>query len=578
MVSNNIDINLFLNNQINLFNNSLNRDRDINNISTSTSRSEIQLQNLLELIISHYKNTEISKEKYIEYLSLLYRIIGYTRDIIDGKGEYSITYMMIYVWFSYFPELSKYALLLCVTSPKINTNTNNNNHPYGSWKDIKYFCQYCKEKNNNHLHPLINYAIEITNCQLIKDLCMHPSESISLVGKWIPREKSQFSWLFKEFAINFFSYYFNNTDTNSDKRKAHLKAYTNYRKLLSFLNSKLDTVQIKQCANNWQSIDPSNQTSITLNKQKYAFFNKNKDELHKNNNNIDRILCSMIFKNNNNNDNQVKKCKGERINLSQFTKNALEIINNNKDKASYLDSEESILLNNQWNNFTNQIVNVNVNKTIPILDTSDCLYGDSLFTSISLAILISQKSSFNQRILLMDNICSWINLSNCTNFVEMVDLIYKTREGLNTNFHKPIDLILESIMEENMDENDVKNMKLVIITYEQDDQIFKNIYDEIKKKFIVSGLTHKNKPFDSPFIIFWNTGSNINNFISSDFCIYSGSNPNLLNLQLPTHIPINNNKINNKINNNNNNLFFLNKVLSNKRYDALEKKLLSELY
>jgi hypothetical protein len=169
----NIDINLFLTNQINKFHNSLSR----NNISNS----EIQLNNLLELIILYYKNNEISKEKYIEWLSILYRIIGYTRDIIDGKGEYSITYMMIYVWFYYFPELAKYALLLCVTSPNIsNTNTNSNNHPYGSWKDIKYFCQYCKEKNNNHLHPLINYAIEITHLQLIKDLCINPFESTTL--------------------------------------------------------------------------------------------------------------------------------------------------------------------------------------------------------------------------------------------------------------------------------------------------------------------------------------------------------------------------------------------------------------
>jgi len=602
----NIDINLFLTNQINKFHNSLSR----NNISNS----EIQLNNLLELIILYYKNNEISKEKYIEWLSILYRIIGYTRDIIDGKGEYSITYMMIYVWFYYFPELAKYALLLCVTSPNIsntNTNTNSNNHPYGSWKDIKYFCQYCKEKNNNHLHPLINYAIEITHFQLIKDLCINPFEStsLSLVSKWIPREKSKYGWLFKEFAINFFSYYFNtntNTDSISDKdnnkKKAYLKAYTNYRKLISFLNSKLDTVQIKQCANNWQAIDPFKQTSITLNNQINAFLNTNTNTNTNTNkdNNVDRIFCSMIFKNSilsQKEKEKENKFKGERLYLSQFTKNALEIINKYKDNTNYSDNDESILLNHQWNNYVNQIEPFN--KMIPILDTSDCLYGESLFNAISLAILISQKSTFNQRILLTDNTCSWINLSNCKNFTEMVDFIYKKKEGLNSNLNKPIDLILESIVQENMEENDIKNLTLTILTSEQKDEKFNDIYNEIKKKFIISGLIHKNKPFYPPHIIFWNTSSSMNNFISSDFCIYSGSNPKLLNLTYNNNNIYNQSKLNVNIksitktnpttntntntnnntntNTNNNNLTFLNKILSNKRYNPLEKKLHSEL-
>ena len=46
-----------------------------------------------------------------EYLSLLYRMIGQTRDIIDGKGEYELSYMMIYTWYDFYPELSKFALM-----------------------------------------------------------------------------------------------------------------------------------------------------------------------------------------------------------------------------------------------------------------------------------------------------------------------------------------------------------------------------------------------------------------------------------------------------------------------------------
>jgi hypothetical protein len=44
---------------------------------------------------------------------------------------------------------------------------------------------------------------------------------------------------------------------------------------LSILNNKIDTLQVKQCANNWSKIDFNKVTSISLGKQKKAFL-KNK--------------------------------------------------------------------------------------------------------------------------------------------------------------------------------------------------------------------------------------------------------------------------------------------------------------
>ena len=31
----------------------------------------------------------------IEHIKIIYKLIGYTRDIIAGKGEYNLTYMLI---------------------------------------------------------------------------------------------------------------------------------------------------------------------------------------------------------------------------------------------------------------------------------------------------------------------------------------------------------------------------------------------------------------------------------------------------------------------------------------------------
>ena len=107
-------------------------------------RDETKVNNLAAIVDkilfdlkSSYNISTISREEYIEYMSLMYRLIGHTRDIIDGKGEYSLSYMLVSVWYNHYPELAKFAIKLFVLPPDEFTGTEF--HPYGSWKDIKYF-------------------------------------------------------------------------------------------------------------------------------------------------------------------------------------------------------------------------------------------------------------------------------------------------------------------------------------------------------------------------------------------------------------------------------------------------------
>ena len=81
-----------------------------------------------------YVANVVEREVLSAYLSLLYKLIGHTRDIIDGKGEYTLTYMMIHTWYEFYPTLAFFALkcLVDLDDPKL--------HQYGSWKDLKYFC------------------------------------------------------------------------------------------------------------------------------------------------------------------------------------------------------------------------------------------------------------------------------------------------------------------------------------------------------------------------------------------------------------------------------------------------------
>ena len=69
---------------------------------------------------------------------ILYKILAQTRDIVAGKGEYMLAYIQLYAWAEVNIELAKHALFCFVHSEK-------DTHPLGSWKDMKYFAEYCKK-------------------------------------------------------------------------------------------------------------------------------------------------------------------------------------------------------------------------------------------------------------------------------------------------------------------------------------------------------------------------------------------------------------------------------------------------
>jgi hypothetical protein len=140
----------------------LTRTKDYASLAYPTARLINELQ-------TEYKNGAILKEVYVEYMVLLYKMIGHTRDIIDGKGEYSLSYMLLNTWANVNLDLAKFALKQFVM------NDNPDVHPYGSWKDIKYLYKY-----SHGTDPLVSYGIQLVNEQLRKDV---ESENPSLLGK-----------------------------------------------------------------------------------------------------------------------------------------------------------------------------------------------------------------------------------------------------------------------------------------------------------------------------------------------------------------------------------------------------------
>jgi Mg-chelatase subunit ChlD len=497
-----------------------------------------RLQNILNSILISLKS-KIDSSNIIErevgkgLLSTLYRMIGYTRDIIDGKGEYTLAYMMIYTWYKFYPELAKFALKCLVDLGDTKV------HQYGSWKDMKYFCNYCKEQQQQQQqqnseetdHQLITYAIELMNEQLKNDYTNYTSNnnaSLTLVARWIPREKSSFSWLYEKLAINYFPNYIRTAPNIYSKQRAVIKCKTEYRKIISLLNKHIDTLQIKQCGLQWSTINFNNVTSISLSKQKKAFLNINKKGETRYPDNKDRITCATSF------NTHIQKAvngetemKGKRVSMADFTKQALD---------PSISQAEKDLLNSQWRDNSSQTGALG--NMIAMVDVSGSMDGDPMDVAIALGIRIAEKSVLGKRVLTFSASPRWINLEPYPDFVSQAEFISGSEWGMNTNFEAALNMILDAIIQNKMEPEDVQDMILVILsdmqmdkgdeTYDKD-----TLYKKMEKKYQEAGIRVHGKPYKPPHILFWNLRSTtgfptLSN--QANASMMSGFSPALLNL------------------------------------------------
>ena len=489
------------------------------------------LQDVLREILRTLKQTQeqepVSDEVSKAYLTMMYKMIGQTRDIIDGKGEYALTYMMIYTWYEFYPELSFFALK-CLVDLGDKTV-----HQYGSWKDIKYFCRYVKNQTHDENHPLIQTAISIINSQLRKDMTYLVYEDVSLAAKWVAREGSSFYWLFTPLATDYFSEYMITAKTASSHANATLKCKTQYRKMLSKLNKIIDTVQIKQCDRKWADIRFTGVTSITLAKQNKAFMNIKQNGVVRHADSPDRIECADNFKSHI--QRAVKgeiEMKGKRVGMVDFTKQALSLVC--YDLTTPEHQLQIDLLNSQWRDNSTQTGALG--NFIAMVDVSGSMEGDPLHAANALGIRIAEKSKLGKRVMTFSAKPQWINLEQCDGFVSMTSKIC-TDSGLNTNFYAALDLILDAIIQSELCPEDVQDMVLVILSDMQIDQADKNseqtMYDSIKLKYEAAGLRLHGKPFKPPHILLWNLRSTSGFPTMStqqNASMMSGFSPALLNL------------------------------------------------
>ena len=526
---------------------------------------------LTQLSIKQSNSENESKRK--ELLTTLYKMIGKTRDIEGGKGEYTLSYMMIWTWHKFYPRIAALALFLFVFNSNhlymmfsiadIGHVHQNDQIPYGSWKDIKYFCDYAKKQGATSTHDLIQSCILFINSQIhLDEEGLQSGKQISLAAKWVPRERSdKFGWLFDSLATNYFPHYMESANyvamplRELTKKKAINKCRTEYRKLCSMLNKHLDTVQIKQSAKTWSAIDHSKTTSITMAKQRKAFLNEKGSE------DPDRIECAenlRIYMESLKKEG--KELKGKHVALPDFTKQAQALAQWKHGMGHYYvpKSEEADILNSQWRDNSNKKNANGLGPMVAMCDLSGSTAGDPMTAAIALSCRVAEKSVLGRRVMTFSAEPAWINLDDKVDFTDMVmEIISHTRSvGLNTDLYKALDLILAAIEQYRVPPADVENMILAIFsdmqiddclcfqpgsnTYKHSAEDKKKAYykwsvmhENIKQKYAETGMRLYGEPLNPPHILFWNlrkTDGFPTLSTEANCSMMSGFDPTILNM------------------------------------------------
>ena len=515
-------------------------------VRAKSQKDTEQLRRNIYFILKKVENG--TKEQFVKsslftVVSNLYKLIGHTRDI-QYKGERQLAYAQIWVWYKFFPKLALHAVRSFVYFMEDNGEVNTSKHQYGSWNDIKYLCEAISVLNDgNKEHPIIDYAVSLIVEQLQNDIITPEGKPISLAARHAPREKGRFGWLFRKIAEDMYPY--NTTArTSTALEKSKRKAWMHLRKnILSPLNKRLDTIQIKMAAGSkgegeWDKINFNAVTSKSLRLYSKALQNKTKKNQQRTTEQH-RIVCADNFSDHISkalSGDKTAKVQGKRCNTYELVKDVYEATR----YGAECNKLEKIRINLQWK--SNSENNKALGNMIAICDVSGSMTCDNcipLYNAIGLAIRISEKAlpAFQDRIITFSEEPTWVNLSKSETFFDKVELVSKAPWGMSTNIYKTFQLILNGILKSEMSPVDVSDLTIIVFSDMQintgSSEYNDTLHENVVKMFAEAGMKSKYAtPFSPPHLVWWNlrVTSGFPTLSTTKNCtMLSGYNASLLN-------------------------------------------------
>jgi len=196
---------------------------------------------------------------------------------------------------------------------------------------------------------------------------------------------------------------------------------------------------------------------------------------------------------------------------------------------------DDALADKMWNSLEDFVVEGE--NILPMIDVSGSMFGLPLEVAVALGMYLAErnKSEFKDTFLTFSENPQFMKLEGDT-VGERMARIGRADWGMNTDFTKAYDLILQSAITYDVDKSSMPTMLLVLSDMQFDDSqgcnshstweddIPKVNFDDIKSKFNKSG-------YDMPKLVFWNLDGHSGNQSVSDeagVCMVSGYSPSIM--------------------------------------------------
>ena len=383
---------------------------------------------------------EIIKVENKSLIEDLCVIAFHVRDPRAGKGERQIFYDIISVLVEYDIKLVKNLMKLIPD--------------YGCWKDLI--------KISQSTPALYEDALEIFNKQLKIDgkNAKNNKGNISYAAKWAPREKKikESDNADKKFMAKFAEDLAKKMFPNKNKEYYMM----NYRKFITPINKKIETIETFMCSGNWSKINPGSVPKRAEINYCDAFMNldlKDKDKLRRPDDE-DRMECREHF------------IENISSNEENIIINKYKIIHPNK-VAFMASSSQNKDINDMWNSIIKKN-NKGFNRTIFIPNLSDSMkngkYKDfNYWISMSISILGAeiQDGIFHNKFMTFDYKFHTLSGEDINKKIQTLDII----QNDTVDFEEIMNILLNTLISENVEiGNEPKN--IVVISNMNYDKVY----------------------------------------------------------------------------------------------------------
>ena len=375
-------------------------------------------------------------------LNMVADAIKYTRNIHNGRGLKDLTYSFLFTLHSYHHNFTISVLKSIIEHDHVNHVS------IGCWKDVRNYVEFiAKYSIKGYDDPRIPDVLNLYNVQLREDIqllklnpLINPRNAISFAAKYAPREKKypeMFDILVKMW--------------NNKKMltvQSQNKCRMIYRKMVSDLNSNLDTLEIKECNKLWSTINPTQIPENALDLKRETLIKKCPDKFLE------------FYKTND-------KHVTYKTAPWKIVKNVIAANEKNDEK-------EIEKWNDCWNNYVkHQLCEEQFNNKeylIPILDVSQIMFEKDadrgnyhLYNAIASACYLAEKSAFGKKILTFSHQAVWVDLDDCPLNIavqRIIGLVYSADACPCCS----LNVVLNGFINAHMTSEDVSKLKIVLIT------------------------------------------------------------------------------------------------------------------